>query len=193
MDDAQSNRLFLFDFPPTVRGTGLLMNAYFDGRENNMWIYLPAVRRIKRIALEDSGGGYFMGSDFTYNDLISNSYNKLVFDRLDDAVIQGKDCYVIKAWGANSQDRQNHGYAYTLSYHRKDNYLLLRREFFDLSGALLKVYSIGEYLDLNPYIYPTEIFMENVQTGHKSILSVSDISTDEIPARYFTTRYLQNN
>ncbi|MDA3958676.1 outer membrane lipoprotein-sorting protein [Oceanispirochaeta sp.] len=193
VDEFQNNRLFIFDFPPTVRGTGLLINAYFDGRDNNMWIYLPAVRRIKRIALDNSGGGYFMGSDFTYNDLISNAYNKLEFERLEDQVIEGNDCYVVKAWGANPRDRQEHGYGYTISYHRKDNYLMIRRDFYDLSDHLLKIYTTGNFLDLYPYIYPTEITMENVQTGHKSILSVTDVSTDEIPDRYFTPRFLQNN
>jgi hypothetical protein len=193
VDEFQSDRLFLFDFPPTVRGTGLLMNAFFDGRDNNMWIYLPAVKRIKRISLNDSGGGYFMGSDFTYNDLISNSYDKLEFERLEDKVINGQDCYVIKAWGSSVQVRQEHGYGYTLSYHRKDNYLMVKRDYFDFEGQLLKVYTTGQFLDMSPYIYPTEISMENVQTGHKSILTVTDISTEDIPQRYFTPRYLQNN
>jgi hypothetical protein len=190
---AQSNRLFLFDFPPTVRGTGLLLHSYFDGRENNMWIYLPAIRRVKRIALESSGGGYFMGSDFSYRDLIDNDNSKLDFERLPDQVIHGFDSYVIKAWGQTPQDRQEHGYSYIVTYHRKDNYVIHLREYYDFNGDLLKIYRVEELLDLHPHYYPTVMTMENVQTGHRSVLRVTEASTEDIPDRFFTTRYLQNN
>ncbi len=193
VDDAQNNRLFIFDFPPTVRGTGLLLHSYNDGRENNMWIYLPAVRRIKRIALESSGGGYFMGSDFTYRDLINNDYNNMEIERLPDEKVEGQDSYVIKARGKTIEIRQEHGYGYLITYYRKDNYMVHRRNFFDLNGDLLKVYKVEDFLDLDPYIYPTKISMSNIQTGHRSVLEIIDVTTEEIPDRYFTTRYLQRN
>ena len=190
--DEQNNRLFLFDFPATVRGTGLLMHSYFDERENNMWIYLPAVRRIKRIALESSGGGYFMGSDFTYRDLISDDLKDLNFEMLEDATIDGVDCYAVKSWGKTNEVQQDIGYSYTLSYHRKDNYMLHRREYYDFNGDLLKVYEAEGFLVFGPTIYPSKVSMTNVQSGHKSVIEVSNASTDEIPDSYFTTRYLQN-
>lgn len=191
--EAQNNRLFIFDFPPTVRGTGLLLHSYSDGRENNMWIYLPAVRRIKRIALESSGGGYFMGSDFTYKDLINTDYNNMEIERLPDERVDGQDSYVIKAWGKTVEIRQDHGYEHIITYYRKDNYMVHRRDFFSLNEDLLKVYKVEEFLDLDPYIYPTKISMTNKQTSHRSVLHIKEVSTDEIPDRYFTTRYLQTN
>ena len=193
MGKAQNNRLFIFDFPPTVRGTGLLLHSYFDGRENNMWIYLPAIQRIKRIALESSGGGYFMGSDFTYRDLIDNDYTNMDIERLPDENVDGVDSYIVKSWDKTLEQRQEHGYDYLLTYYRKDIYMVHRREYFDLNGELLKVYSVGDFLDFGPYIYPTEISMTNIQTGHRSLLKLADVSTEEVPERYFTTRYLQNN
>jgi len=189
----QNNRLFIFDFPPTVRGTGLLIYSYTDGRENNMWIYLPAVRRIKRIALESSGGGYFMGSDFTYKDLIDTDYADMKVERLPDEQKNGVDSYVVKAQGKTLELRQEQGYGYLLTFYRKDNFMVHRREYYDLNGDLLKVYQVEDFMDLGPYIYPTEISMTNVQTDHKSVLKMTDISTQETPDRYFTTRYLQGN
>jgi len=190
---AQNNRLFIFDFPPTVRGTSLLLHSFFDGRPNNMWIYLPAVKRVRRIALESSGGGYFMGSDFTYRDLINNDNNKMKFDRLPDAVRGGVDSYALKVSGETPQIQQEHGYSYIISYYRKDNCFLHAREYFDFNGELLKVYTVQKYLEFGPYIYPTEITMENVQSRHKSVLLVENASTEDIPDEYFTTRYMQNN
>ena len=189
----QNNRLFIFDFPPTVRGTGLLLHSYYDGRPNNMWIYLPAIRRVKRIALESSGGGYFMGSDFSYQDLINNNNSNLQLQKLPDAVVNGHESYAVKAWGKTPELQQAEGYDHIISYYRKDNYYMHQREYFDFNGDMVKVYVVEDYLNLDPYIYPTKISMTNVQTGHKSIMEVTEVSTDDIPDRYFTTRYLQNN
>ena len=69
------SRLFTFDYPPSVRNTKLLINSFYDGSENKMWIYLPIVKKVKRISLSSSGGGYFMGSDFSYSDFISKINN----------------------------------------------------------------------------------------------------------------------
>ena len=188
----QNNRLFVFDFPPTVRGTGLLLHSYFDGRKNNMWIYLPAVRRTKRIALESSGGGYFMGSDFTYRDLINNDYRKMDYALIGDQTLDRVDYYVVKAWGKTPKIQQDNGYSYILSFHRKDNLFLMRREYYDFNEDLLKVYQVQKTIEMLPYIYPAEITMTNIQNGHKSILIATDISTNDIPDRYFTTRFLKN-
>lgn len=193
LGNSQINRLFIFDFPPSVRGTSLLLHSFFDGRPNNMWIYLPAVRRVRRIALESSGGGYFMGSDFTYRDLINNDNSRLKFERLPDERFNGVDSYVIKAYGATAQAQQEHGYSYIVSLYRKDNYFMHSRRYYDFNGELVKVYEVQDYLDLKPYIYPTKISMTNVHTGHRSVLLAENTSTATIPDDYFTTRFMQNN
>ncbi|OQX29393.1 MAG: hypothetical protein B0D92_03910 [Spirochaeta sp. LUC14_002_19_P3] len=193
VSEDQNNRLFVFDFPPTVRGTSLLLHSYYDGRSNNMWIYLPAVRRVKRIALESSGGGYFMGSDFTYRDLINIDFTKMNYELTEEKTIDGIDYYVVKAWGKTPEIQQDNGYSYLLSYYRKDNFFLMRRDYFDFDEKLLKVYQVEDFIVLGTSIYPTNISMSNVQNGHRSLLEVTDVSTDDIPDRYFTTRYLKDN
>jgi hypothetical protein len=85
------------------------------------------------------------------------------------------------------------GYSFMISYHRKDNYMIYKREYYDFNEELLKVYLADEYLTLGTAVYPLKITMENVQTGHKSIITVENASTENIPDMYFTTRYLQNN
>ncbi len=189
----QSNRLFVFDYPPRTPGTAILLHSYFDERENNMWIYLPTIRRVKRIALESSGGGYFMGSDFTYRDLINNDADDMEFEKLPDETVQGKDCFVIKSWGKNLEVRQELGYSAIRTYVDKETYAIIRRKYYDFNENLLKIYEVGDFFHTGPYYYPTKITMTNVQTQHKSVLTVTDVSTEEIPDRYFTIRYMRNN
>lgn len=193
MGETQINRLFVFDFPPRVRGTGLLLHSFYDGRDNNMWIYLPTVKRVKRIALESSGGGYFMGSDFTYRDLINNDVNDMEFDLLEDKTVNGVECHTVKSWGKSAEVRQELGYSYIVTYYSKDKSILQRREYFDFNDKLLKVYEVGDYFISGPYHYPRKVSMTNVQTQHKSVIEVTEIITDDIPDSFFTTRYLQGN
>lgn len=188
----QLNVLFLFDYPPTVRDTGLLLHNYFDGRENNMWIYLPAVRRIKRVALEQSGGGYFMGSDFTYADFLMKPHVGYSRELLGEVEIDGHPCYAVKDWADDREKRQESGYSYMVNYYSKSDYYLHARDYYDLSENLLKTYRVEEILQNGTSVYPTRIVMHNVQSDHKSILEFFDYSTEEVSDSIFTTRYLRN-
>lgn len=190
-DQNQMNRLFVFNYPPSVRDTGLLIHSFYDGSDNKMWIYLPVAKRIKRIALENSGGGYFMGSDFSYMDFISKSSSEFTYELLPDGKIDDRIYYRIKEYGDTQEKREALGYDYIINYYDKDDYFLYGRDYYELSGELLKTYRVKEVKRFPPYIYPTKIVMTNEQTLHRSVLNVTDISISELSNKYFSTRYLQ--
>lgn len=189
--DTQMNRLFLFSSPPSVRDTGFLIHSYYgNGGTNKLWIYLPIVKKVKRISLNSAGGGYFMGSDFSYADFISKSSSEYTQELLDETTIENQLCYTIKEYGATEEMSKKLGYAYIINYYNKSDSFLIGRDYYEKSGDLLKTYRVKEIKRFGKYIYPTNIIMENIQTQHKSIISVTDISMDELSNKYFTTRYL---
>lgn len=192
INENQVSRLFLFNYPPPVRNTGLLINSFLNGDENVMWIYLPAVKRVKRIALATSGGGYFMGSDFSYSDFISKAREDYTQEFLGEVVLNGTPCYTVKEYGKTLKRRQDMKLSYMINYYRKDDFIMYGRDYYDLAGELVKEYRVKDSIVLGQYIYPTVIEMENIQTGHKSIIEMTNVSTDIIPDRYFTSRYLKN-
>lgn len=190
--DNQENRIFLFSFPPSVRGTGLLIHSFFDNTDSRMWIYLPSIKRIKRIALETSGGGYFMGSDFTFSDLINRSSEDFNYTLQNETVLNGEDCYSIKAQGKLKNTRQSVGYLYTINYYRKKDYMLIGLDYYDLAGELLKKYRVLKVDELQGYRFPSRVIMENIQNGHSSVIEFTQLVVEDIPNRYFTQYYLQN-
>ncbi|MCK5197252.1 MAG: outer membrane lipoprotein-sorting protein [Spirochaetales bacterium] len=192
VNENQVSRLFLFDYPPSVRNTGLLINSFLNGDENVMWIYLPAVKRVKRIALATSGGGYFMGSDFSYSDFISKARTDYTQEFVGEVVLNGSPCYSVKEYGKTLQRRQDMKLSYMINYYRKDDFIMYGRDYYDLAGELVKEYRVKNSIVLGQYIYPTLIEMENIQTGHRSIIEMTNVSTDIIPDRYFTSRFLKN-
>jgi len=193
VSENREDRLFLFTYPPSVKGTGLLVNSYFDLEDDRMWIYLPAVGKIKRVNLSTAGGGYFMGSDFTYSDLISAGREEFQYEMLGDAQVDGEECYVIRRTGETKKIQRKYGYSRDDHFVRKSDYVPIKIVFYDLAGDLLKELSVKAVEVIGPYRYPSHVIMKNKQTGHASEIVFEDIeSPEDISDEYFTHRYLQN-
>ena len=65
-DDGVDQVFIRFLSPPSVEGTGFLAIDYGD--DDDMYLYMPAVGSVRRIATGQRDGS-FVGTDFTYNDL----------------------------------------------------------------------------------------------------------------------------
>ena len=190
--ETREDRLFIFTHPPSVEGTGLLVHSY-DEEEDRMWIYLPAVDALKRVNLSTSGGGYFMGSDFTYSDLISAPREEFDFELLGDAQVNGEACYLVRKQGQSREVQRRYGYSFEEHYIRKSDMVAIKVVFYDLAGDLLKELRVQDVQVIGPYRYPSDVIMENMQSGHRSEIVFGDIQVPEnIPDDFFTQRYLQN-
>jgi hypothetical protein len=193
VSEEREDRLFLFTFPPSVDGTGLLVRSFLGSDETTMWMYLPAVKKMKRVNLSSSSGGYFMGSDFTYSDLISPGSREFTHTLIGDGEIDGEACYVIEVAGKTQNIQRKYGYSRTLFYIRKSDYVNVKMVFYDCAGDLLKELTVLKTHAMGPYRYPSHVIMENKQTGHSSEIVFEDLTApDDIPDKYFTHRYLQH-
>ncbi len=74
MDGDGDKLLVMFDHPRDVKGTNFLSFTHVTGPDDQ-WLYLPALKRIKRIASNNKSGP-FMGSEFAYEDLASQEVEK---------------------------------------------------------------------------------------------------------------------
>jgi len=80
-DDGDKS-LIIFDHPRDVRGTALLTFSHKTG-DDDQWLYLPALKRVKRIASSNKSGP-FMGSEFAYEDISSQEVEKYTYKYLRD-------------------------------------------------------------------------------------------------------------
>ncbi len=65
-----TKKIMFFTYPGDVKGTGFLTWDYDNPRKvDDKWLYLPAMKKTRRISGKSSKTDYFMGSDFTYNDM----------------------------------------------------------------------------------------------------------------------------
>ena len=185
----RQDRLFVFTYPPNVRDTALLVHSNAEQGADSMWMYLPAMDRIKRVDLGSSGGGYFLGSDFTFRDLVSRDeteYVRALLPTEDDTH------FVVDVRGRTPELQRTFGYSREEHFIRKDNFARERIVFYDLAGDLLKELIVEEEHEADGHAFPSRVRMVNHQTGHVSEIVFEELSfSAEIPDRFFTQRYLR--
>ena len=104
-----------FKSPGDVKGTSYMSyNWESTSKEDDSWLYLPALQKVNRIASTDRSGS-FMGSDFTYSDIdgfeLEDFNYKLV---KENDVVDGKDCWVIESTPKNKKVISKTGYLKSL-------------------------------------------------------------------------------
>ena len=164
------------------------MNWTFKGdKEDSQWIYLPALRKIKRISSENKSD-YFMGSDFTYDDLGERNLNEDSHNLIGEEKINGEECYVVE----NIPRENDYMYSRTITWVSSENWIGLKKKFFDRDDSHLKTMEVKNYQKINGITSITETEMYNVQKDHKTILEIGKIQYNTgIPEDRFTERQMK--
>ena len=161
--------LTIFDSPADVKGTAFLSFTHVN-EADDQWLYLPALKRVKRIASKNKSGP-FMGSEFAFEDMSSQEVDKYTYKWLRDETLDGKDVYVIERYPVD----KNSGYTRQIVWGDKAIYHPLKVEFYDRKDALLKtlvLYDYKQYLD--KFWRPDRMEMTNHQNGKGTELIFSD-------------------
>ncbi|ELB2747304.1 outer membrane lipoprotein-sorting protein [Vibrio alginolyticus] len=162
--------LTIFDEPRDVKGTAFLNHSHTVGADDQ-WLYLPALKRVKRISSRNKSGP-FMGSEFAYEDLSSFEIEKYRFNYLKDDSINGQDVFVVEQIPTD----KNSGYIKQTVWLDKAHYRPLKVEFYDRKGSLLKTLSFSDYKQyLNQYWRAHTMAMTNHQTGKSTELTTSEM------------------
>ncbi len=163
--------LSIFDTPADVKGTAFLSFTHVN-KPDDQWLYLPALRRVKRIASKNKSGP-FMGSEFAFEDMSSQEVEKYTYKWLRDEQLDGKDVYVIERIPVDKYS----GYTRQIVWGDKIIYQPVKVEFYDRKNALLKTLKISGYKQyLNKFWRPDRMEMENHQNGKSTVLNFSDYS-----------------
>ena len=131
--------LTVFHSPRDVRGTALLTYSH-TVQPDEQWLYLPALRRVKRIASNNKSGP-FMGSEFAYEDLSSQEIEKYKYKYIKDDKVDGIDCFLIERYPVD----KNSGYTKQQVWLDKGEYRPRKVDYYDRKGQLLKTFTPSEY------------------------------------------------
>lgn len=163
---AGNKSLSIFDSPQDVKGTALLTFSHKVG-DDEQWLYLPALKRVKRINSRNKSGS-FMGSEFAYEDIASLEVEKYTYKHLREEEYQDRPCYVGESYPL---DKKNSGYTKRISWVDQEEYRLFKVEFYDRKQSLLKTLTIDGYRQyLNKQWRAGRMRMVNHQTGKSTTL-----------------------
>jgi hypothetical protein len=181
--DGVTRTLTRFLAPPDVAGVALLVVSGTNGASDQISLYLPKIRRARKIAQADRGQP-FMESEFSYADFSGSSIDEKGSSRQKDAVVDGKPVFVLSGAPSDSP------YKKVVAYIDQGSYLPLKAEYYDDQG-LLKVYTVQKVEARDGRNLATEMTMENQRTGRKTTVSVGKTSPVDAPDTAFTERALE--
>ena len=179
-------KIMFFMTPADVKNTSFMNWSYDSDKADDQWIYLPALKKVKRIS-SDSKSDYFMGSDFTYDDLGDRKLDADVHKLLREETVDGKACYVVESV---SKD-EDYIYTKTITWIQKDNFIGVKKEFYDEEEELLKILTIKKLEKISDFWIVTESEMKNVQKNHSTKIQLSDIKVNTgVPSSKFSERMM---
>jgi outer membrane lipoprotein-sorting protein len=167
-------KIMEFKSPADVKGTAFMNWSYAEaGKSDDQWIYLPALRRVKRIS-SDGKGDAFMGSDFSYDDLAERHPSRDIHTIIGSGTINGESCWIIESKAKDASE----GYSKTISWISKERLTGFKREYYDRKSALLKTLSVLETRTIGSYLMITRTEMHNVQKNTRTRMEFTDLKLD---------------
>lgn len=150
-DYADSDKFTMFFTTPNdVRDVAFHIENPHEvlGKEDSQWMYLPVSRQTRRISTSDKRGA-FMGSEYSYADLDKIRVKDYRQTLVGEEQVLGRDCYVIEREPASPEVLTKTGYNKLKVWIDKQNSLVMRQDFFDVKGVLVKQMRTREVAAIN--------------------------------------------
>ncbi|MCI0526328.1 MAG: outer membrane lipoprotein-sorting protein, partial [Nitrospira sp.] len=180
-------KYFIYFFQPAdVRNMTLMVYKY-PVKDDDRWLFVPAVNMVRRIAAQDKHSS-FVGSDFTYEDVSGRDIEEDTHEMVKEEKVNDRDCYVIKS----TPKAADVDYSYKLSWIDKTNFLPVKEEYYDKKGELYKVFTADEIQDVKGFPTITKRMMKNLQSDHRTEVTFTRVDYDlGIEDSLFSERYLR--
>jgi outer membrane lipoprotein-sorting protein len=182
-------RLIKFIEPADVRGTAMLV---IDNKDvpDEMWIYLPALKKTRRIVSSESGKS-FMSSEFSNADMSSPTISDFVNTHLSGSGSNNQ--WIIESKPVSDVKADEYGYSKKISFINTGNYQIQKMEFYNFDNELFKIVEIKNIYPLpDDRFIVTNMVANNIITGRKSEIVLKDIKEGlNIDDSYFSLQNLE--
>ena len=193
--EADNQSIIFFLSPADVRNTAFLTYDYDDSsKDDDQWLYLPALKKTKRIASSDKSSS-FMGSDFSYADMTSRDINDYNYRIAKESTVRDHKVWVMESVPKTEKVIEETGYTKSYMFVRQDNFVVVR------ALHILKETGKKKYLDvkklelIDGIWIASEIEMKttiNKHTLHKTLLKLTDIKfNQDLDDDFFRVRRIE--
>lgn len=188
-------KAMFFLTPADIKNSAFLTYDYNEGdRDDDQWLYLPALRKSKRIAASDKSGS-FMGSDFNYSDMTSRNLDAYDYKIIKEMVVNNQMSWVIEALPKTQEEIDETGYKKSLIFVRQDNYMPIRGIRWVAKGSEIKYLDVPVVKQIDGIWVGLKLTMttkKGKSTLHRTEMIFSNVHfNQDIDEKMFTIRRLE--
>jgi Outer membrane lipoprotein-sorting protein len=182
-----SKAVLRFTQPAEVKGVALLIANHPD-RASDQWMWVPALQRERRIALQDRSTRFF-GTDFSFEDLEERDVNQFDYRLLNEEAVDGAACWHIESTPASRKSSQ---YSRSEIWIRKDNYAFAQIENF-IKTDLVRRLKYSDLVQVQGIWTARHLEMTDLRRNSRTVLSIEKLEYN-VPLREedFTIQALRN-
>ena len=176
-DEGQDSKSMVYvSQPADVAGTGVMLHAYEEAsdRDDDIWIYIPAMKKVKRLSSKNKRGR-FVSSEMSFADLERLQLQDFRYQLDGNEVINGVSTARITGEAANDNTVFKTGYTSKVSWVDPARHLIIKEEYFDEQGHHIKTMSADTIELIDGFWTVTSLHVNNVQTGDVTQLKLNSI------------------
>ena len=174
----EKRTMLFYQSPSNVKGTGFLTYDYPQADiDDDQWLYLPALRKVRRISSSDRGD-YFLGTDFSYEDIKKESRiaaEDYTFTALGTEVVDGHLTYLVEGVPVNTEIAEELGYGRVQWRIDPKIWMSRKTEMWDVNGNPLKTIRTENIENVQGIWTSLKLSAVNHKTGHSTIFTFSDV------------------
>jgi len=183
VDNGDQKFYVLFGLPADVKGTAFMVWKHQD-KDDDRWLYLPALDLVKRIASSDNRTS-FVGSHFFYEDVSGRSTDKDTHELVDTT----DEYYVVES---TPKDPSSVEFSKYRNYIHKESFIPVKTEYFDENGNVYRTYTAQAVDVIEGFPTVTKSEMTDTRMGGSTVLTYDSVDYNiDLPDDIFTERYLR--
>ncbi len=180
--------------PSDVKNTAFLTYDYDDSaKDDDQWLYLPALKKTKRIASSDKSAS-FMGSDFSYSDMTSRDINDYTYKLVKESKVGNNKVWIIESKPKTQKTIDETDYTKSYMFVRQDNFVVIRALHF-LTDGKKKYMDVKKLEKIDGIWVATEIEMKTKkgkQTLHTTLLKFNNVKfNQDLSDSFFSVRQIE--
>ena len=184
--DGGEQRYFIYFKKPSDISKMTFMVYKYNQKDDDRWLYVPAIDLVKRIAASDKSSS-FVGSDFSYEDVSGRLWTLDKHELMSEYKLDGKNVYKIK-----SVPKSVDYFSYKISFIDKENFLPLKEEYYDKNNEIFKQFEILELKKIDGVATAIKRKMSDLKNQQYTLIHFEKIEYDlGLKEKYFKERYLK--
>ena len=191
----EKRTIIFYTDPNSVRGTGFLTFDYADPKvDDDQWLYLPALRKVRRISASDRGD-YFLGTDFTYEEIKKEQKIEAEDYQLSaqgTETIDGRELLIVEGLPASEAVARELGISRVVWRIDPDIWMSRVTDYYDQNGNHARTITLEGVETIDGFLTTTKLYVVNHKTGHSTRITFNDTDYKiDVPENIFTQARLR--